>query len=158
MIHFPLWYWEGYFYSYYLENYNKCLAKKNSSKCKWCTTHNWALDYYLSGGTCGLHTKKVLLHPTYNGGWKVLRCYRPDGRADLVIWLIPSIVFFMILLSSILYKWNIFMFWYLFDVLCHLSLPTSLQNKWFISKCLKMEYGVTIICFRIYGIILWTLI
>ncbi|XP_066373096.1 uncharacterized protein [Miscanthus floridulus] len=27
--------------------------------------------------------RKILLHPAYNGGWKVLRRYREDGRADL---------------------------------------------------------------------------
>jgi hypothetical protein len=74
----------------------------------------------------------------------------------------------MILSISILYEifsmsisilYEIFsMFWYLFDVLCHLSLPTSLRKKWFISECLKMEYGVIIICFCNYGIICSALI
>jgi hypothetical protein len=29
--------------------------------------------------------KPILTHPTYNGGWKVFRRYRPDGRANLVM-------------------------------------------------------------------------
>jgi hypothetical protein len=29
--------------------------------------------------------KPILTHLEYNVGWKVLRCYRPDGRADLVM-------------------------------------------------------------------------
>jgi hypothetical protein len=33
-----------------------------------------------------VHTPKpILTHPTYNAGWKVVRHYRPDGRADLVM-------------------------------------------------------------------------
>jgi hypothetical protein len=33
-----------------------------------------------------VHTlKPILTHPTYNGGWKVLCRYRPDGIADLVM-------------------------------------------------------------------------
>jgi hypothetical protein len=29
--------------------------------------------------------KPILMHPAYNGGWKVLHRYRRDGRADLVM-------------------------------------------------------------------------
>ena len=67
--------------------------------------------------------RKILLHPAYNGGWKVLRRYREDGRADLVM-THSFLNFFMILSISILYE--IFsMLWYLFDVLSYLSLPSS---------------------------------
>jgi hypothetical protein len=29
--------------------------------------------------------KPILMHPTYNDGWKVLHHIRPDGSADLVM-------------------------------------------------------------------------
>jgi hypothetical protein len=33
-----------------------------------------------------VHTPKpILMHLAYNGGWKVLRRYWPDGRADLLM-------------------------------------------------------------------------
>jgi hypothetical protein len=71
-----------------------------------------------------VHTPKpILMHLAYNGGWKVLRRYRPDGRADLVM--THSFLSFF-LISSISILSEIFsMFSYLYDVLCYLSLSTS---------------------------------
>jgi hypothetical protein len=83
-----------------------------------------------------VHTPKpILLHPAYNGGWKVLRHYIPDGGADLVM-----THFF---LSFLLYHPFPFYLNYFpcFDIclMFYVISPYQLVNKKrLISQCLKM--------------------